>query len=86
MVSSLMRRGTPVQLQRRLATNIRVLRRSSNMSQDELASQAGLAVRHLQKLEAAEVNVTLKTLAALAAALGLDPAALLQEPRIDKGR
>lgn len=73
-------------LQRRLATNIRLLRQGRDISQDELSSRAGLAVRHLQKLEAGEVNATLKTLAAVGAALGVDPQALLQEPQRDKGR
>ena len=66
--------------------NIRLLRQRSSLSQDDLSSRAGLAVRHLQKLEAGEVNVTLKTLAALAVALEVDPQVLLQEPQRDKGR
>jgi transcriptional regulator with XRE-family HTH domain len=83
-----MRRGAPGlrQLQRRLATNIRLLRRARELSQEELSSAAGLAVRHLQKIEAGEVNFTLKTLASLAAALDVDPQVLLQEPQRDRGR
>jgi transcriptional regulator with XRE-family HTH domain len=83
MISSLMHRGaaSPTQLQRRLATNIRLLRQRSGLSQDALSSRAGVAVRHLQKLEAGEVNVTLKTLSAVSAALDVDPHVLLQEPR-----
>ena len=83
-----MRRGAraPVQLQRRLAANVRLLRQGRNLSQDELSSRAGLAVRHLQKVEAGEVNVTLKTLDALAAALDVDPQVLLEGPQRDRGR
>jgi transcriptional regulator with XRE-family HTH domain len=83
-----MRRGAPGlrQLQRRLAANIRLLRQTRHLSQEELSSGAGLAVRHLQKIESGEVNVTLKTLASLAAALDVDPHALLQEPQRDRGR
>ena len=77
--------STPA-LQQRLATNIRRLRQSRSLSQDELSSRAGLAVRHLQKLEAGEINATLRTLAALAGALHVDPEILLQEPGRDKGR
>ena len=86
MISSLMRRSSALALQRRLAVNIRQLRQSRNLSQDELSSRAGLAVRHLQKLEAGEVNATLKTLAALAGALDVDPEALLQELKRDRER
>lgn len=42
------------------------------MTQDQLAERAGLATRHLQKLEAGTVNATFKTMAALAAGLGVD--------------
>lgn len=88
MVSSRMRRGAPGlrQLQQRLAANIRLLRRASDVSQEELSSRAGVAVRHLQKIEAGEVNVTLKTLVSLAGALDVDPQVLLQEPQRDRGR
>lgn len=36
--------------------------------------------RHWQKIEAAEVNITLLTLTRLGDALDLDPAELLREP------
>ena len=42
------------------------------MTQEQAASLAGLDVRHLQKLERAEVAATLDTLDALAAGLGLE--------------
>lgn len=88
VLSSRMRRGAPGlrQLQRRLAVNIRLLRRARNLSQEELSSATGLAVRHLQKVEAGEVNVTLRTLVSLAGALDVDPQDLLQEPQRDRGR
>lgn len=42
------------------------------MTQDQLAERAGVATRHLQKLEAGTVNATFKTVAALASGLGVD--------------
>jgi transcriptional regulator with XRE-family HTH domain len=65
-------------LQERLSKNLRQIRRSMNLTQDELAARAGLDARHLQKIEAAQVNATLKTVAVLAASLNIDPAELLR--------
>jgi transcriptional regulator with XRE-family HTH domain len=48
------------------------------MTQEDVALAAGLALRHLQKIEAGQVNVTLETLSALATALRVDVAVLLQ--------
>ncbi len=64
----------------RIATNIRRLRRNQELTQEELAHRAKLALRHLQKIEAAEVNVTLDTLVKLAYALNVDVMSFLQEP------
>jgi transcriptional regulator with XRE-family HTH domain len=80
--SCIMRAGvSPIRLQRRLGLNIRHLRQSLGITQDELASRAGLDARHVQKLESGQVNATLKTIAVLAGALQIDPAALLRELR-----
>ena len=51
MVCCGMRRGMPGLrlLQQAVAANIRLLRRTKGISQEELSSGAGLAVRHLQK-------------------------------------
>jgi DNA-binding Xre family transcriptional regulator len=59
-------------LYRRIATNLRSLREQRGWTQERLAQEAGLATRHLQKLEAAEVNVTLRTVARLCTALAVD--------------
>ena len=42
-----------------------------------VAFNAGLAIRHVQKVEAGEVNLTLETLRKLAEGLGVDPSVLL---------
>jgi transcriptional regulator with XRE-family HTH domain len=71
------RRQTLPDLQRKLAANLKRLRLASRMSQEELASAAGLVSRHVQKIESAQVNVTLRTLAALATALDAEASDLL---------
>ena len=62
-----------------LAVAVRCRRTELDLSQEELAAKVGIATRHLQKIEAAEVNVTLRTLSKLAAGLGLLASELLQE-------
>ena len=56
----------------RLAVAIRESRARAGLTQEGLAAQAGMAVRHVQKIEAGEVNVTIRTLAKIAQALGLN--------------
>lgn len=56
----------------RLAETIRESRMKVGLTQEALAAQAGMAVRHLQKIEAGEVNVTIRTLAKISRALGKD--------------
>lgn len=56
----------------RLAKNLRLMRKRRGMTQEELAARSGLSPRHIQKLEAGEVNVTLRTVALLANALQVD--------------
>ncbi len=50
------------------------------MTQEKLADLAGLASRHVQKIEAGEVNLTLQSLAVLAEVLAMDPSELLSSP------
>jgi transcriptional regulator with XRE-family HTH domain len=64
-------------LQDFLAQNLRRIRKQQSLTQERLAELSGLDARHIQKLEAGEVNTTLKTLAVLAAALDTTPAQLL---------
>lgn len=67
------------QLRQRVALNVRRLRVAADLTQDQLAERAGLATRHLQKLEAGTVNATFKTVAALAEGLRVDAAELFTE-------
>jgi len=54
-----------------VAKNIRRRRGDLAISQEEAAHRIGIATRHYQKLEAGTVNVTLKTLVNVSAALGI---------------
>lgn len=74
MNSSLMERND---LRRILAANIRRLRESKQISQEELGSQAGLHRTYIGAVERAERNITLTTLVKIADALDVDPVTLL---------
>ncbi len=64
------------ELQKLLAINLRSLRNRKELTQEEAAEATGLNWRHWQKLEAAEVNVTLSTLAKICRGLEVDIRAL----------
>lgn len=64
-------------LQKLVGVNLRVLREERRLSQEQLAYIAGLATRHLQKIEAGQINVTLRTLARIGVALEIEPEILL---------
>ncbi len=68
-----------------LAVAIRRERARQGLSQEELAARVGIAARHLQKIEAAEVNLTLRTLAKLADAVGVSAADLIRTAPSDSG-
>lgn len=53
------------------------LREGSGLTLEQAAERAGMYWRHWQKVEAGEVNATLRTLERLAAALGVDAGALI---------
>jgi transcriptional regulator with XRE-family HTH domain len=65
-------------LRRRLATNVRALRTEKGFSVETAAHDGEMHWRHWQKVEAGEVGVTLRTLAKLALALGVEPADLFR--------
>ncbi|MBI4702179.1 MAG: helix-turn-helix transcriptional regulator [Deltaproteobacteria bacterium] len=64
-------------LRRTLAANVHRARQAAGLTLEEAADRAGMHWRHWQKIEAGEVNATLRTLARLAGALGTPAGALL---------
>jgi transcriptional regulator with XRE-family HTH domain len=74
---------TAKEIQRRLGRAVRSARMAKALTQEEVARRSGFGWRHIQKIEAGEVNATLRTICKLAAAVGVDPGALLSQP--DKG-
>jgi transcriptional regulator with XRE-family HTH domain len=65
------------QCAKRLGANLKKRRVSLELTQEDVAERGGIAVRHYQKLEAGEVNVTLRTLVRLSAALKAELSSLL---------
>jgi transcriptional regulator with XRE-family HTH domain len=59
-------------VRKRIAVKIRLLRACRGLSQEALAQKSGLSTRHLQKLEAGQVNVTVESLSKLSKALEVD--------------
>jgi len=64
-------------LRHRVGINLRALRQSAGLTLRKAAELAEIHWRHLQKIEAGEINITLYTLVRLACALHADAAALL---------
>ena len=71
------KQSTPLEVQRRLGRAVRQARTAKGLTQEELARRSGFGWRHIQKIEAGEVNVTVRTICRLSAAIGVDPGVLL---------
>jgi transcriptional regulator with XRE-family HTH domain len=67
-------------LQRRLGTNLRSVRKAKGLSQEAFADVLQIHRTYVGGLERGERNITLKTVERIAGALGVDPAELLSEP------
>ena len=65
------------ELRARLAANARTRRNKAGMSAKEAAERAEIPLRQWQRVEAGDVNATLKTIARVAYALRVDTLALL---------
>ena len=65
-----------------LAENIRIFRKEKGLSQEELAEQCGLHRTYIGSVERQERNVTLSTLEAFAATLGVTVPQLLTEREV----
>ncbi len=73
------------QLLHTLAVNVRTLRHSRNLSQEQLAVESGLHRTYVGAVERAERNVSLSSLEALSGALFVSPADLLQDRETNDG-
>ncbi len=61
-----------------LAKNLRRLRRTTGLSQEALASRAGLHRTYISSIECAQRNVSIENIFSLAAALGCDARELIK--------
>ena len=61
-----------------LAKNLRRLRYAAKLSQEELAERAGVNRGYMSDIENGHYNATIKVIAKLAEALGVEPAELLR--------
>lgn len=62
-----------------VGSRIRTLRRRAKLKQSDVAKLIGTGQPYIVAVELGQQNITLKTLAAIAAALGVTPASLLLE-------
>jgi transcriptional regulator with XRE-family HTH domain len=67
-------------LRQHLATNVRTRRHAAGLTLKQASEQAKMNSRLWQKIEAAEVNATLSTLARLGRVLGVNGVELLRAP------
>lgn len=62
---------------KRLSAALKRRRKALSLSQEDVADLLGMVTRQYQKIEAGEVNVTLRTLARLATVLRTEPRDLI---------
>ncbi len=63
-----------------VANNLRLLRRSKGLSQEDLAELSGLHRTYVGSVERAERNISIDNIEKLARALGVKPSELLVPP------
>jgi len=74
------------ELRRRLAANVRRLRKKKSFTLKQAGERAELHWRLWQKIEAAQTNATMFTVVRLANALDADPKELLSEPPLEEAQ
>ncbi len=75
----------PLSLARALGMRIKQLRAERGMTQEDLAEATGLFRTYMSRVEAGAANPTLSVLEAIAKALGVTPAGLLEPPDLSLG-
>lgn len=60
-----------------LATNVRLIRQEHQITQEELAERTGISARYVGSIERARVSASVSILGKLAAALDVEPCALI---------
>lgn len=68
-----------------VADNVRALRKAADLSQEELAHEAGVDRTYISQVERRQRNVTIVVLAKIARALGVSPDRLLVPAARRKG-
>lgn len=74
------------ELTRRVADNLRLLRKQRDLSLDELAARSGVSRATLSQVETSKTNPTIAILWKIAAGLGVPFASLLGEERVERVR
>jgi transcriptional regulator with XRE-family HTH domain len=69
------------EVRERLRRNVRAYRSAASLTADQAARRVQMHLRHWQKIEAGAINVTMRTLARVSVALGIDAVTLLGEPQ-----
>jgi XRE family transcriptional regulator, regulator of sulfur utilization len=64
------------------AANVQRLRRKRGWTQEAFADAVGFSPRYIRRLESGEVDATLRTMARVAAALGVPLASMLKVSRL----
>lgn len=64
-----------------MAINVRRLRNTKKLTQEELADRAKLSSRYVGSIERGKVSATVTVLGRLAEALGVEPNELIRNPR-----
>lgn len=74
-----MLKSSQSEVQSLLAGNVRRLRGNLKWTQEQAAEACGIAVRHFQKIEAGDVNMTVATLVRVAKAFRVSVKALFED-------
>ncbi|HYG25800.1 MAG TPA: helix-turn-helix transcriptional regulator [Caulobacteraceae bacterium] len=63
-----------------VAANLKQLRKERRLTQEKLAFESGVAVRHIRAIEGAKTSATVGALGKLSEALEVHPSAFLVDP------